>query len=245
MCLSKNKSAEKVRHFSSFFFPLIRIRFTQNTQNTRVYFFARESSEGDQRRFSSVRGRSTSQRKRREKDAREKKGDADTRGRRRRDVWRSEFCDESNAKSLRRDDTGGGGALGARASDGASSSSCCSFVRERVSIIIYPVTPKTLAPRASTMSKKIGAGAHADAVASSSLSARAKRRHVGEMEHFWRRALSEETACGWAFCLPEFTAGIFIGAVIATLCHRGGQVKSLPGSPIRLSRERTPGALSA
>ena len=62
------------------------------------------------------------------------------------------------------------------------------------------------------------------------------------MEHFWRRALSEETACGWAFCLPEFAAGIFIGAVIATLCHRGGQVKSLPGSPIRLSRERTPGA---
>ena len=107
MCLSKNKSAEKVRHFSSFFFPLIRIRFTQNTQNTRVYFFARESSEGDQRRFSSVRGRSTSQRKRREKDAREKKGDADTRGRRRRDVWRSEFCDESNAKSLRRDDAFG------------------------------------------------------------------------------------------------------------------------------------------
>ena len=105
MSLEKQKRRKSATFFV-LFFPLIRIRFTQNTQNTRVYFFARESSEGDQRRFSSVRGRSTSQRKRREKDAREKKGDADTRGRRRRDVWRSR-CDESNAKSLRRDDTFG------------------------------------------------------------------------------------------------------------------------------------------
>ena len=126
------------------------------------------------------------------------------------------------------------------ASDGATSSSCCSFVRERVSI--YSRHAKNFGAAREHYVQEIGAGAHADAVASSSLSARAKRRHVGEMEHFWRRALSEETACGWAFCLPEFAAGIFIGAVIATLCHRGGQVKSLPGSPIRLSRERTPGA---
>ena len=79
LCVSrKTKAQKKCDGIFVLFFPLIRIRFTQNTQNTRVYFFARESSEGDQRRFSSVRGRSTSQRKGREKDAREKKGDADT-----------------------------------------------------------------------------------------------------------------------------------------------------------------------
>ena len=65
------------------FFPLIRIRFTQNTQNTRVYFFARVAKATNAAFLLCVVGP-----RRKERGERKRERERETRTRGRRDVWR-------------------------------------------------------------------------------------------------------------------------------------------------------------